>query len=269
VHRNHIARDSKYAFPSTYNKETEVKRAICLAAILFLAGGSSRPLHSQEQPAAKEPWTASVGLGLTTTNGNSDITNLSLTFESVREVPKQKWSTGANLAYARTEGDETANKGALTTQFDYIPGERLFYFGKLGLEFDKFANLDLRTSPGVGVGYALVKNEKTTLTASVGANVVTDFFDDGSEDTRGMLSFAEGWAYAVSPTATISQTFNIQNNFEDFGDYLIGAEVSLTAKIAGPLSLKASLIDKYDSTPFSEDLENNDVTFITSLTYTL
>lgn len=246
-----------------------MKRAISLLVFLFLAVGSSPALHGQEQAVEKGPWTASVGLGLTKTSGNSDITNLSLTFESVREVPKKKWSTGANLAYATTEGDETANKGALKTQYDYTPGERLFYFGKVGLEFDKFANLDLRTSPGAGIGYALVKSEKTSLTASAGPNLVTDFFTDGSKDTRGTLSFSEGLTYGVSPTATLGQTFNIQNNFEDFGDYLIDAEISLTAKVSGGLSLKASLIDKYDSMPFSEELKKNDVTFITSLTYAL
>lgn len=246
-----------------------MKRIVTLFAFFFLAAGSSRVLRGQGSAAEEDPWTASVGFGLTETSGNSDLTSLSLTFGAVRAVPRNKWSTDANLAYATTDGDETARKGGLRVQYDYSPGERFFYFGKVGFEFDRFANLDLRTSPGAGIGYAFLKSEKTTLSSSAGANFVTDFFRDGSKDSRGTLSFSEGWSYALTPTATLGQNFTVQNNFEDFGDYLLDAELSLTTKVSDRLSLKASLFDKYDSTPFSEDLEKNDVTFITSLTYTL
>ena len=100
-------------------------------------------------------------------------------------------------------------------------------------------------------------------------NAVTDFFSNNTSDSRGTTSFAEEFNYAISSTADFFQNFNIQNNFEDFGDYLISAEVSLSSKMSDRLALKASLLDRYDSDPFSSDLKNNDLTFITSLNYTL
>jgi putative salt-induced outer membrane protein YdiY len=238
---------------------------VWLLCLLILAGN----VAGQEGEEGGSKWTSSVGLGLTATSGNSDITNLALTFQAVNEMERAKWSTNANVTYATTDGDETANKGGIFTQFDYFQTERFFYYGKAGFEFDKFAELDLRTSPGAGVGYVLAQREGIELTASAGANVVTDFFSDDTEDTRATTSFAEEFKYAFSSTADLFQSFNIQNNFEDFGDYLISAEVSLTSKMSDRLSLKASLLDRYDSDPFSEDLKNNDLTFITSLNYTL
>jgi putative salt-induced outer membrane protein YdiY len=222
-----------------------------------------------EEAEPPKGWTSSVGLGFTATSGNSEITNLALTFQAVKEMTRAKWSTNANVALATTEGDETANNGGVKTQYDIFQTDRLFYFGKFGAEYDKFAELDLRTSPGAGVGYILVKDEKSTLSASLGANVVTDFFSDDTDETRGTLSTFEEWSYQLSPNASLYQNFNIQNNFEEFDDYLINAELSLSTKVSDQLTLKASLLDKYDSKPFSDALKNNDLTFITSLNYSL
>lgn len=246
-----------------------MKNTIRLLVLLTFILGGFQGLRGQEADQAETPWTATAGLGLMATSGNSDITNLALTFQAVKEMAKSKWINNANLAYASTDGDETANKGGFKTQYDYSQTKHFFYFGKFGVEFDKFTNLDLRTSPGAGVGYVLVKDEKMALSTSVGANIVTDFFGDDTKDTRGMLSMFQEWSYNLTSTATLYQNFNIQNNFEDFGDYLIDVEVSISSKISEALSLKASLLEKYDSTPFSEDLKNNDLTFITSLTYTI
>ncbi len=243
-----------------------MKQVLVLFTFLSILIGSITSLQGEE---TKNKWTSSVGLALTVTSGNSEITNLALTFQAIKEMEKAKWSTNANITYATTDGDETANKGGAFTQFDYFQTERIFYFGKVGFEFDKFAELDLRTSPGGGIGYFLVKQEGAELSASVGANAVTDFFSNDTKETRGTLSFAEEFKYTLTSTSTLFQNFNIQNNFEDFGDYLISAEVSLTTKVSDKLSLKASLLDRYDSDPFSEDLKKNDLTFITSLNYTI
>jgi putative salt-induced outer membrane protein YdiY len=243
-----------------------MKKVFVLFIFFSILMGSVSGLKGEE---AENKWTSSVGFGLTATSGNSEIISLALTFQAIKEMEKAKWSTNANATYASTDGDKTANKGGAFTQFDYFQTERLFYFGKAGFEFDKFAELDLRTSPGGGIGYFLVQQEAVKLSASVGANAVTDFFSNDTTETRGTLSFAEELNYTLTATSTLFQTFNIQNNFKEFDDYLISAEVSLTTKVSDKLSLKASLLDRYDSDPFSEDLKKNDLTFITSLNYTI
>jgi len=243
-----------------------MKKVVLLFMLFPILSVGSGDLPAQD---AAGKWTSSVGLGFTQTSGNSDITTLSLTFQAVDEMVKAKWSTNANLTYARTDADETANKGGIKTQYDYPLTARLFYFGKVGAEFDKFAELDLRTSPGGGLGYNLVQNEKIKLSTSGGANAVTDFFSNDTRDSRGTLSYSEEFSCGILANSTLYQVFNAQNNFEDFGDYLLDAEVSLTTKMSDRLSMKLSLLDKYDSTPFSAELKKNDTTFITSLTYSL
>jgi putative salt-induced outer membrane protein len=234
--------------------------------VLAVVGYGVGALWGEE---AGSKWTSSVGLGLTKTSGNSDVTNLALTAQAVDEMVKGKWSTNVNLTYARNDGDETANKGGILTELDYPQGDRLFYFGKVGFEFDKFADLDLRTSPGGGLGYIIVHADGVKLSATIGANAVTDFFSNNTRDTRGTLSWTEEFAYDLTSTANLTHNFNIQNNFKDFGDYLLSTELSLSTKVSDHLSLKASLLDKYDSTPFSADLKKNDLTFITALNYAL
>ncbi len=247
-------------------KEVNVKKVFGFFLLVSLVFGLSQVMIGDETAS---PWTASVGFGLTKTSGNSDITSLALTFQAVREVEKAKWGTSSNVTYATTDGDETANKGGVKTQYDYLQTDRLFYFGKVGFEFDKFAEIDLRTSPGAGIGYILVQDEGVKLSASAGVNAVTDFFSDDTRDSRGTLSFSEEFTCDLTSTSSLFQNLNVQNNFEDFGDYLLDAEISLSTKISDQFSLKASLLDKYDADPFSGDLKKNDITFITSINYSL
>ncbi len=225
------------------------------------------PSLSAQEEAEQSPWKASVGLGYSATRGNSDTDNLAITFQKEYTRPSSKWTSSGNLTYATTEGDESANKGALKTQYDLMPTKRFFYFGKFGISYDRFAQLDLRTAPGGGAGYDMVKQEKVTLSGSAGADAVTDFFSDDTKDTRAMLALTENLETALSDAATLQQSFSIQNNFEDFGDYLIDFEVSVTTDVMEHVSLKVAFIDKYDSTPFSEELDKNDVTFLTTLNY--
>jgi len=240
---------------------------ICIFIVIVTVLLSPQTVFCDEAEEAGGPWSANLGLGYTTTRGNSETDNVALTGQAVREMEKSKWSNLLNFTYATTEGDKAANKGGFKTQYDFIPSERIFYFGKFGIEYDEFAELDLRTSPGGGVGFVLMKQEKANLSATVGANAVSDFFSDGTDDHRGMLAFGEEYTRDLTASASVFQSFNIQNNFEEFDDYLIDFELSLMTKVSESLSLKASFIDKYDSTPFSPDLEKNDVTILTSLNY--
>lgn len=240
-------------------------RALLFIAILVLSqvGGE---LSAQD---AANKWTSSIGFGFTQTSGNTNVTALSFTFQALDEMGAAKWSSNANLTYARTDDDETANKGGVRTQYDYPLTDRFFYFGKIGVEFDKFADLDLRTSPGGGLGYILIKNDRVKLSARSGANAVTDFFSDDTRDTRGTFSYSEEFSYAILENSTLYQVFNAQNSFEGFGDYLLDGEISVTTRMSDRLSMKVSLLDKYDSTPLSAAFKKNDMTFITSLTYSL
>jgi putative salt-induced outer membrane protein YdiY len=228
---------------------------------------SPQVLIGDESEQEESPWSTSIGFGYTTTRGNSETDNVALTYQTIYAKARSKWSSLANLTYTTTDGERAANKGGFKTQYDFIPSERIFYFAQVGIEYDEFAELDLRTSPGGGVGYILMKEEEASLSVSAGANLVTDFFSDDTKDTRGMLAISQDYERKITSTSSVYQNFNIQNNFEDFGDYLIGAEISLTTMVSEKLSLKASFIDKYDSTPFSEDLKKNDITFLTSLNY--
>jgi putative salt-induced outer membrane protein YdiY len=236
-----------------------------VALLLALQLGAA----ADEAGRTGDAWTSSIGLGVTTTSGNSDVTNVAVTFQALNDRAKTRWSTSANVAYTTTDGAETANRGGVSTRYEVFPMDRFFYFGKIGIEYDRFTNLDLRTSPGGGVGYILVQEGKRSLSVSAGVNAVTDFFNDDTRDSRGTLSFRQELALPLSAVASLSQNFNIQNNFDDFEDFLLDAELSLSSKVSERLSLKASLLDKYDNRPFSDDVRKNDVTFITSLNYTL
>ncbi len=246
-----------------------MKKYCVVVLLLFLVSASYQGLMYADEEQASGPWSSSAGLGFTATGGNSDVTNLALTFQVVQDLGTRKWGSYANMTVSTTDGDKTANRGSLKSQYDFFPTDRFFYFGKVGIEYDKFTDLDLRTSPGAGIGYVVVQSDVSRLSASAGSNAVTDKFSDGNSETKGVLSMSEELSLNITSAAALYQNINVQSNFEDFGDYLLEAELSLSAKVSDQVSMKASLLDKYDSDPFSDLLEKNDITFITSINVTM
>lgn len=259
-----------------------VPAAAAACALLLAAGpaaAQSGPGPSGDEsvgfPASSgaEPgWRGSFDLGLTVTTGNSETSNFSLGARTVNRGERHRWLFAGSYLRASTDGQETANKGELSVQFDYFPGQRFFFFARAAGSFNEPAGLDVRLAPGVGAGYQLAGAPGAELAVEGGATWIRDAFVDGSSTQSVFLALGQTFRWEPTGTTTLEQGLTYNPRSTQLDDFLLTGEASVITRITGGLGLKVTLRDEFDSTPFVDPAtgtarRKNDLTLVTGITY--
>ncbi len=104
-------------------------------------------------------WSSKVSFGLAARSGNTDQADLNAAFRVTRRTALTRLLFDYNGAFSQVDGQETANSHRFVTSFDVYATRRFFVtIPSFELYRDPFQNIDLRSTPGVGVGYDLFKN---------------------------------------------------------------------------------------------------------------
>lgn len=130
-------------------------------------------------------WTVDLSVGLTARQGNTDQADISGRAEIERETAFNRWSTHYSGAWARVEGDKTANNHRLYTELDFYLTWR-FYLTLPFLEFftDEFQNIEARYTPGIGLGYEIVDSSRVEWEVSSGLAYQRTVFDSGASSSN-------------------------------------------------------------------------------------
>jgi hypothetical protein len=132
-------------------------------------------------------------------------------------------------------------------------------------ERDRIADLDLRFSPSVGVGYQWYETPTFNLSSEAGlAWVYEDFRNAGSDD-----HFAARLAYHVdwTPYKGVLLFHNLEwlPAFDDpFGDYNLNGDVGLRTTIVQGFFAEAKIEGRYDSVP-APGAEKEDLRYLLAI----
>lgn len=242
-----------------------------VACGLSLALAAAMPLRRADAQEAELGWNGNADFGLTLTRGNSETTNISLGASVARRLVAQKWSLNGTLVRATTDGEETANRGDARLQYDYFPNSRFFIFVRAGGGFNRPAGIDLRLSPGGGVGYELLATERMALNVETGGSWIRDEFLDGSSQEDLFLSLSQAFTWTVSETTDLEESAVYEPNSAALDDFHVTAELAVSTMITDALGLKVKVRDEFDSEPFVDpdtgvQREKNDLTLVTGVT---
>jgi putative salt-induced outer membrane protein len=231
------------------------------ALCLCLAKGAI----AQEEEENK--WGGDASIGLALARGNTETTNLSFTFSVSGPLSESIDSTNKAYFLLSKVGDITnAESLGLDSQIQWKHTARFFsYYGIQGLR-DRFKNYSYRFLPGLGVGYKILEQENLQLSASAGlSQVFTKYYDSDETDSYTGIALGNEFTWKVSPNAELSQSLNLNADISELSHYFLQFEVSLASAITKGLSVKLTLMDKYDNKPIGEGIKKNDVSFIAGL----
>ncbi len=237
--------------------------AFVLAVSLCLITGA----FAQDEESEEKKWGGDASVGLSFARGNTETTNISLTFSVKGPLSETIDSTNkAYFLFSKEKDITNAESMGLESHIQWKHTERFFsYYGIQGLR-DRFKNYSYRILPGLGLGYKVIASENVLLSASAGlSQVFTKYFESGETDSYTGIALGNQLTWKVSPTAEISQTLNLNTNISELSHYFMQFEISLASAITKGLSVKLTLMDKYDSKPVGEGIKKNDVSFIAGL----
>ena len=238
-------------------------RCTVALAAAFAVGGA----HAETKPDGQ--WRGNGGAAAAFTSGNSSPSTLSLAIDMARATAEDKISLGGNVNYGKSKsaGVTTTNtdKWAGFGQYDWNLSPKLFVFGKLGLEGDKVAKLDLRSLVAAGVGYKIVDTKELSFSVFGGAAYSTDKYSvaqtiGGKTDTRfsrSSLFVGEESAHQLTASTTFKQRLELYPGMSGDKALIAKFNAGLAVAMSGTVSLNVGVTDTYNSKPPAGQKKND------------
>ena len=220
---------------------------------VWTAGDESPAVVALKARLAKvqDPWSLRLHFGIDGQTGNTDRVATNGRMEIKRVTETDRLLIYAQGRSSRENGQDTVKEvlGGLNLEVDI--DERWYSYGRTEIEFDKFEDLDLRTSVSGGLGYFVTREADEEFKVRAGFGFVHESFDSGASDDQAVADL--GWDYRkdVAPWLLFTHSVTLYPTFEDIKD--IRAVMENAAEI--PLStddnwkLRIGVRNNYDAMP--------------------
>jgi putative salt-induced outer membrane protein len=250
-------------------EDREMWRIKLYISLLLL--GTNGLSYALAQDPAQEPekvWSGSAGAGLSLTTGNTDTTDLNLSFEAVRD-PKTRNLIKFGGLYIRGKADEVVNKDRARLYFrdDYSLTERLFVFGSAEYQRDPFKEIDYIMNPIGGLGYRAYSTDRFQLSFGGGGGGIWEKNTGLDVDATGSLNAGQELEFQLSDTARLTQKLSGLWKTRDLGDALYNFAVALSVSVIKNMEMKVEFLFDHKSKPTSPEILKNDTATLLSFVY--
>lgn len=207
-----------------------------------------KTINPQVKPAVKV--TARANLGLITESGNSDTDNFRVDGRFTARTEKSRYGAGGELNREANNGIDTVRNWLVFANYDYFFKEKWFAYFLTQLKNDDFADLDLRTTLGVGVGYQVFESDTLNLSFGAGPSYVDENFNLAPDD-----SFAAGqWVidYDQYFYNKLFQLFHLSSGYvslDDSEDWVLYTRQGIRFPIYRGLTATLQYSYDYDNNP--------------------
>ncbi len=201
------------------------------------------------------PWDLGFELGINGAQGNNEAFSFRTGGHIKRET--EFWKIDNTLVYNKNSnnGLETQNNALLDVRLDRKLGDSPWSLYFLNQElYDEFQAYDLRVSANSGLGYQFVDLEHLDLLGRFGAGASREF-GGPEDDTAYEVLFGMEYDHELTKTQRLSAKIDYFPEWEDFNRYRVVTDVGWEIDLDQPgnMSLKFSILDRYDSTPNGVD----------------
>jgi putative salt-induced outer membrane protein len=211
-------------------------------------------------------WVGSAGLGFSLNRGNTETTNLNVTFDAAYDPKKQDlWKFQGLYLRGETGGAVSVDRLFLQGRYERKLTTRSFFFGQAQYLREEFKEIDYLFATSGGVGYKVIATDTLSLSVDSGVGVSWEKNPGLDVDTSGVITSGEQFLWKVSPSATITQGFSSLWDADDFGDALYTFSAGLSSSVLKQIELKIELLDAYKTKPPNDLVKKNDVAFLTAV----
>jgi putative salt-induced outer membrane protein YdiY len=216
--------------------------------------------------AAPSKWTGNVAVGAGLQTGNTDRVNAAVGAEASRRTESNRYSIRFLYNYAEEDDELSARNAYGAGKYDYFFTKKLY--GYLGVELlnDEFKDLNLRTVTGPGVGYQLWEDAVKFLLLEAGVSYFSEDREEAEDEDWLTGRLAGNLRHNIKKAVTFSDYLIVYPSIEDFGEYKLRNEASLTSPLVSGWSLKIANILERDSEP-PQDVKEDDWQWILGLQY--
>jgi putative salt-induced outer membrane protein YdiY len=215
-------------------------------------------------------WTGSITAGATFSRGNTDTDQYHLGFDALRRYTDDRITTKGeyNLGDQKNQGDATRTTSTdnwyVQGQFDHFVSKKFYEYGNLKFEHDRIAQLYLRTSPGVGMGYQWIETPAANFSTEGGLGYTDAKYDGGMEDTYINARLAYHYDRQLTSNTKFVHNLEYLPSMEDVKKFNIDSDAGIRVALTEQFFTEFKVEWKYDSQPAS-GAQQNDYRYILSL----
>jgi putative salt-induced outer membrane protein YdiY len=243
-----------------------------LPCVLVLAATATAVMAADAVDEAG--WDTSLALGANLNQGNSDNIGINAALTTSRDYEKMEYRFGLEGNYGENtttedDGSEDTEKTTQNAKASANIKRKLgapYVYSDNSILHDEIAEIDYRVIIGAGGGVYALDNEKDKLGLEAGLAYIVEEFESGDSADGLSLRLAARHDHTFTATAKCWAAVEYLPELDDFGSYLLNAELGTEAALNSTLSLRVVLQDRYDSEP-PDELDENDLALIAALVY--
>jgi putative salt-induced outer membrane protein len=246
-----------------------------LTVVLCALGGAaiSSVAHADSE------WASRSELGYALARGNSDTDNGNLKFDIAHLWDKWIFAVGMDGLYGKTNGIGSAQRWDSHFQVDYLFTKKMFWFGKLEDQDDRYSGFAYQASAATGLGRIFLQSDSDKLTAQIGAGVRTLRLEEliRDPDTNAVLQRIPGESTedaVASGAISYEHDFNASTKLLEAvsvesgrSNTLLKNNLALQVKMGSKLSLAVAYTYIRNSSPPPSILSKTDQLTTVNLVY--
>lgn len=219
----------------------------------------------QINPPPEQPvtWTGSVTIGGSYISGNTDRRAMTAQLQATRRAEIDRIFVDASWDYAEdkkrddplTPADEsgwdlTQRRTGAGFKYDYFLTKRWYALVTARVLGDTLADLDLRFTSGVGIGYQWIETDTVKFATEVGISYLNENYRSDTP-SRDAITARVAYRYQRQLAENTRLTHSVEAfpSLEDIDDVYFQASTQLENKLFGDMVAQLGWVWDYDNTP--------------------
>jgi len=208
-----------------------------------------------------------AALGGSFASGNTDAQTLHLDGELVARNPIQRITLGGELNEASQDREDTASNWRIGLKYDHFVRERTYLYANTRFDHDGQADLELRSTLGVGGGRQFYDRDDLRLALEGGLSLVNEDYRNAADLSFPGARLALKYQQALwQKKLTLFHTGDLLLSLDSFDDYLYLSRTGVRLPVGNGFSLGAQVTFDYDAIP-AVGKETTDTALIVNLNY--
>lgn len=190
-----------------------------------------------------------VNAGYSSASGNTNAKKFYLDTEVVARTLQNRYTLGARAARTEDQNVETESNWIGYMKYDHFLTKKWYGYANGNFENDKFKDIRLRSTIGLGSGYQFVESERTNFSLEGGLNYVDTDFIAGEDDDYPAARWALKFDHLL---------FNTKIQFFHMHEVYVGIEDAKKTFVRSQTGLRVPLYKNLNATAqYNVDWDNN------------
>lgn len=205
-------------------------------------------------------------LGGSLTSGNTDTKALNIATRFQVKTHKHRFTVDAKYNYGEANGEITARNSLGSLKYDFFTFGKLYSYAQSLTEQDSFANLNLRNTEGLGMGYQFFDARQLSLFTEAGVSYFNEDVKVGEDKRDAAGRWAAGLEWEAVPKRL--KLFHRQEGYFSFSvnSLVLRTEQGFRLPLIDSVAANFEVDYRYNSLP-EAGKKDSDLNLILGLTY--